>query len=206
MELFYAFSISFIVSFLGSIQPGPVNLAVLSASVQYKYKNALLIAIGGSWPEFVFCFLAIKATSLIVKWQPYFFYFQIALILLFLLVGIYLWLSKKAITANFTDNNGVKLGSILAILNPQLILFWTAIITYFQINKLFNIELLANKSIIFIFCLGACLGAFSLHLFIILLTKKFVKLSFQSFLKYADKFTAIIFIILALVQFMKITF
>lgn len=204
MQYFFAFILSFIISFVGSLQPGPVNLAVIAASFQKQYRNAIFIAIGGSLPEFLFCFIAFKATNLIVKWQQFFYYFQIIMAALLLIVGLYLWFNKANITLKTTQQNGFLLGTILAVLNPQLILFWTTLITYIHVNSLFELNLFETNFILFYFCAGATFGAFSLHYLLISLSKIFVNIPVKLFFYYTDKSIALIFVFLAIMQTVKL--
>ncbi len=198
--LLIAFLLSFAISFVGSIQPGPVNLAVLSSSLQQKYRNAIFVAIGGSWPEFVFCFIALKAADYLIQWKQYFLYFQVLMILLLLFIAIYLWFNKTSIIAKSTKKKGFILGSFLALINPQLILFWTTIITYIHINHLFYINLFENNKMLIFFSTGASFGAFALHLLLIFMCKVYIKLSINTFLAFANKTISIIFVILAIIQ------
>jgi threonine/homoserine/homoserine lactone efflux protein len=204
MQFFYAFILSSIISFVGSLQPGPVNIAVISASIQKQFKNALLIAIGGSLPEFLFCFIAFKAANFIDIWHQYFFYFQIIIATLLFIVGVYLWFNKTNITLKTTQQNGFLLGTILAVLNPQLILFWTTVITYIHVNNLFELNLFETNFTLFYFCAGATFGAFSLHYLLIFLSKIFVNIQVKLFFSYADKTIAIIFVFLAIMQTVKL--
>lgn len=204
MNFFYAFILAFIISFVGSLQPGPVNLAVIASSFQKRYKNAIFIAIGGSFPEFLFCFIALKAANLIVKWQEFFYYFQILMAVLLFIVGLYLWFNKTNITLKNTQQNGLILGIILAILNPQLIIFWTTVITYIHVNNLFDLNLFETNFTLFYFCAGATIGAFSLHYLLIFLSKIFVNIPVILFFSYADKTIAIIFVLLAIMQTVKL--
>ena len=54
IELFYLFVLSSLISFVGSLQPGPVNLSVIHASYSQNFKTALLVAIGGALPELIY--------------------------------------------------------------------------------------------------------------------------------------------------------
>lgn len=204
MLFFYAFIVSFAISFVGSLQPGPVNIAVLASSFQKRFKNAIFIAIGGSLPEFLFSFIAFKATSYIVIWYQYFIYFQIIIVILLLIAGLYLWFNKTNIAFKTTQKNGFLLGFTLAVLNPQLILFWTTVITYIQLNGVFETTLFENNYLVVLFCFGASFGALTIHVLLIFLSNKFLKISLQSFFKYANKIIAIIFVILAIVQIIKL--
>jgi threonine/homoserine/homoserine lactone efflux protein len=200
----YIFFLAFAISFVGSLQPGPVNLAVLTSSSLKQYKNAMSIAIGGSLPEFLFCFIAFKASYLIIKWHQLFYFFQIAMTILLLVLGLFLWFNKSNVTLKVTKRKGFLLGTALAILNPQLIIFWTTVITYIHVNNLFYFHLEDVKYAFFYFCAGATLGAFSLHCLLIYLSKKFFDIPLKIFFNYADKTIALIFVILAIIQIIKL--
>lgn len=202
MHYFYAFILSSAISFIGSLQPGPVNLAVLTSSVQLKYKNAFFIALGGSWPEFMFSFIAFKLAAFVVALPIFITYFKIAIIAVFIILAVYLWFSKANISASVSNKNGFVFGSLLAILNPQLILFWVAAIAYIQTNQVLN--LFHNNYILVLFCLGAMFGALVFHILLIYLSKRWFGNMATVFLKYADKIMASIFVFLAIFQTIKI--
>ena len=90
----------------------------------------------------------------------------------------------------------------MAVLNPQLILFWLAAIAYLQTNQILN--LFHNNYILVLFCLGAMFGALALHVLLIYLSKKLFDKKATIFLIYADKIVASIFAFLAIFQTIKI--
>jgi threonine/homoserine/homoserine lactone efflux protein len=202
MEYFFAFTLAFIISLFGSVQPGPVNLAVLTSSIQRKYKNAFFIALGGSWPEFMFSFIAFKLAAFVVVLPIFITYFKIAIIIVLIILAVYLWFSKANISVSVSNKNGFVLGSLLAILNPQLILFWLAAIAYIQTNQILN--LFHNNYVLLFFCLGAMVGALVFHILLIYLSKRWFGNMATVFLKYADKIVASIFAFLAIFQTIKI--
>lgn len=204
MILVYTFLLSFVISLAGSIQPGPVNLAILAACLQKQYKNAVYTAIGGSTPEFIFCLIALKAAGYIARWQNLFYIFQIVLVILLLVAAAFLWFNKNNATAKVTRQHGFMLGATLAVLNPQLIIFWTSVITYIQVNHLLQINLFESPVQLLLFSLGAVFGAFTLHIILIVISKIYIKIPVQSFFRYADKTIAVIFIILATFQTIKL--
>jgi threonine/homoserine/homoserine lactone efflux protein len=131
-------------------------------------------------------------------------YIQIAIALIFIVIASFLWFSKSNHITKSTEKNGFLLGSVLAILNPQLILFWTTVIAYLHINNFLGINLFESYKLYLPFCLGAAIGAFCLHVCIIYLSKKFANNSFDFFVKYIDKIIALIFVMLAIIQIIKI--
>ena len=58
MEGFLLFAIAFVASLLGSLQAGPVNLAVLHTTLRQGQRAGLRVAVGGSLPELLYAGLA----------------------------------------------------------------------------------------------------------------------------------------------------
>lgn len=56
---------------------GTFLLCNISNSIQKQNKNAVLVAIGGSIPEFIFCYIAIKASHLVLSLSYFFNIFKL---------------------------------------------------------------------------------------------------------------------------------
>lgn len=171
MEFIICFFVGAIISFIGSIQPGPVNMAVVHHALQKRYRTGLFVAIGGSLPELFYSIVALKLNSLIAGYLLILHQFTIVFNVLLILFGSLLVFRKHA-TINevtFSTTQGFLSGLLLALLNPQLLIFWLAVISGLTIYN-FEIDTFYQQSI---FALGACLGAFALHLLVLLSIKKF---------------------------------
>ena len=57
---FIIFSLVALISFAASIHIGAVNLAVVQATLNRNLSAGILVAVGGSIPEFIYSFLALK--------------------------------------------------------------------------------------------------------------------------------------------------
>lgn len=170
MDFIIYFLIAAIISFLGSLQPGPVNMAVLYAASNKQYKQGLYIAIGGSIPEFIFSFIALKFYTIISIHVQSIHQFSLALDILFIAIGILLFFVKKSnkVLTDSSLKKGFFTGFLLAIVNPQLILFWLAVITSLSIQQ---IQIDTNGQQI-AFAIGTIIGAFLLHLLLLYAIKQ----------------------------------
>ncbi len=165
------------VSFLGSLQLGPVNIFVINTTLFQSRKEAYLIALGGIVPEFIYCGLAVFATGFILQFEWVMSVFEIAFILVFVVIGV-LFFIKKPVTASLQksstkESSTIKLmgkGFMLAILNPQLLPFWVFVQVYFNQISFLNAKTTLDKTS---YVLGAGVGAFVLLSFFIYLAHRY---------------------------------
>lgn len=177
----FLFLIIFWISFAGSLQVGLVNIRVMLLGLTRGRKQAIFAAMGGSVPEFVYAFAAGFA---VLKTTDYFAAFSrsIGLIsgIVLMVAGLFMILSAPQKTnSNFTLNNPKSSvnshkpflqGLFLAFINPQLLLFWSAIASQQKAPSQ------GNQLIwLFFFGLGAALGAFALLIVIALFSHKLSK-------------------------------
>lgn len=171
--IFLVFLFFLISSFVGSIQPGPVNLGVAYFTLQREKTKALLLALGGSIPEVIYVCFAAKLVSLTDSQQQHIRLVSLVAAMVLVCLGIYLWRYKKSAKAaqQKPPTSSFWSGLILGLLNPQLLLFWSGMIWYiktaFQLNA-FNTNVHLTAAAI-----GAGLGAFLLHLCYIGLIQKY---------------------------------
>ncbi len=163
MNEVFVFLLMALLSFVGSIQPGPVNLGVVYYALHNKLKQAIYLSIGGSLPEVVYCFIAFQFHAWLQSKLPQLtqvlFWFNPLLILL----GIYLLLKKDSgATPVETTRYGFGKGLLLGMLNPQLLLFWLGMAT---LSSQYPHYIRLETQTHYLFAaLGAGLGAFLLHL------------------------------------------
>lgn len=189
------------ISFAGSLQPGPVNLSVIAASSNRQYKHALYIAIGGSLPEAFFAFVALFASSFISGFKGEILWLSQCCALVLLAIGI--WLFRKPPVQNrevhSVSKYGLWSGVLLSVLNPQLVLFWIAIISWLGIHGLAVSQESPGAQISF--ALGTSAGAFALHLLLINVCRRFQQTEcMKLFAKYSNKIVGIVLITLSLFE------
>lgn len=163
------------ISFIGSLQVGLVNSRVFSFAVSGKRKQALWAALGGALPEFIYCFIACvfiyQVMDIIMVYKQL---IQAISSLLLIVFAFVLWFSAKRHSPNAEaittvekkELPGFIQGLSIAILNPQLVIFWSTVSAqYTAMNGSFNLNTLIA------FCFGAFLGAFALLLLVVVLAQ-----------------------------------
>lgn len=202
---FILFFIVAAISFAGSIHIGAVNMAVVQTTLNRNLSAGMLVAIGGSIPEFIYSFLALKGLFFIQENQAIIDFINLLIIPVFLVVGLF-YLFKK-------DNNSVDektlagngkisffKGFSLGMLNPQLLPFWFFMLVY--LSKYFIINDLAAR---YAFVLGTGVGAFGILSIFAFTAHRFDKQIKVFLRRYSiNTLMGYVFITLALIQIIKI--
>ncbi|PBQ30565.1 hypothetical protein CNR22_01855 [Sphingobacteriaceae bacterium] len=177
ISLLLIFIFSGLVSFLGSLQLGPVNLFVINSVVYQSKRTAYCVAIGGCIPEFIYCGLAVFANSYLLEHKSLIFLLKIVFIIMLILVGFIFYFKKQSPIAlqNETSSTEQAIQAIfkgfsLAVLNPQLLPFWVFIQIYFNSIPFLQIKSNFEK---FSYILGSGVGAFMLLAFFIHIVNKY---------------------------------
>jgi threonine/homoserine/homoserine lactone efflux protein len=170
------FIFSCLVSFVGSLQLGPVNVFVINSALYQGKKIAYLVAIGGCIPEFIYCALAVYANNYLLEYDWLIFLFKLAFIIILIIVGFTFYFKKQSILTAKKQTvfktqplQHIFKGFSLAILNPQLLPFWMFVQVYF--NSISFLPVQSNpQKISYIF--GSGVGAFILLGFFIFIVLK----------------------------------
>jgi threonine/homoserine/homoserine lactone efflux protein len=172
LNILIAFIVAAVISFVGSVLLGLVNMAVIETAITKSPKSALWLAFGGVLPEIPYTLIPLMATGLMVDLEPYKNYIGIAVGIIFMGMGaLYLRQKKKKEESEFEDHHEIGAwphflrGFSLAISNMQLLFFWTTVIlaldSFTPIEGIFS-ESEGGPAIAakFAFSLGAAAGAF----------------------------------------------
>lgn len=180
------FIFSCLVSFIGSLQLGPVNLFVINSALHSGRKTAYYIAIGGCIPEFIYCSLAVFANSYLLNYEWLINAFKIVFIVVLLIVGFVFYFKKQSsitikndILTNQKPIQHIIKGFSLAALNPQLLPFWVFVQVYFNSTKFLVIQSNLQK---ISYIAGAGIGAFILLALLVKIVSKYK----QIFLRYLN--------------------
>lgn len=127
--LFFLAAVS--ASFIGSLQAGVVNTAVLAHTVKWGRHAGRRMAIGGSIPEFIYAGFAFLAAGWLVETLGIG-TTGITLVVsaILLLLGIYftfLHRPKPAAPGEDKLTGDLRRGILLGMANPQLLLFWCGV-------------------------------------------------------------------------------
>ena len=163
------FLITFIISFIGSIHPGPVNLSVIQTTLQKGFYSALLLAFGGVIPEIIYGYLAVEGVMLFEKYPEVFSVMNWAVVPILLGLGIQQILHSEkpkqfVIPSKIVKGTALKgasaRGFFLSLFNPQLLPYWIVILINYQHYNFLKISDFSDK---LFFVLGTSTGAFTLN-------------------------------------------
>lgn len=177
------FLITFFISFIGSIHPGPLNLSVIQTTLQKGLVAALLTALGGVIPEIIYGYLAVEGVIIFEKYPVIFNLMQWVVMPILLGLGIQQIIvsrqpkkeissskttrgdstrgasTRKVSRAVFTREVSIR-GFFLSLFNPQLLPYWMVILVNYQNYSFLKISELSDK---ILFVLGTSTGAFALN-------------------------------------------
>lgn len=159
------FLLTFFISFIGSIHPGPLNLSVIQITLKKGLGIGLLVALGGVIPEVIYGYLAVEGVMIFEQYPTVFTIMQWAVVPILLVLG-YLQINSsktnKTEIKNVESNhiNSVGKGFFLSLFNPQLLPYWMVILVNYQNYELLKINTLTDK---LFFVLGTSTGAFALN-------------------------------------------
>ncbi len=152
ISLFFSTALA---SFLGSLQLGLVNSAVIKAALEKRLNAALWIAFGGCLPELMYAVIATFVYKHIITLyeKP----FKLISLSILFMYGIYLIVKKNKphTAASKISGHSFLKGFVLGSINPQLLIFWSLFLSVSPLNYLVNTNLGALT-----FGLGAVFGAF----------------------------------------------
>jgi threonine/homoserine/homoserine lactone efflux protein len=163
-----------VLSAVGSLQPGLVNVAVVQVGLRRGLAPSLWLAAGGSLPEVLYAWLALRVHLGLDGWLASFVLRSplapwLAVGALALGGGYYLYRARRpSVPAPATDTGAAKpwaplaQGLGLALQNAQLVVFWLAVLAYLpRAPRLVSPVQLASPAYQYAFVLGSGLGAFA---------------------------------------------
>jgi threonine/homoserine/homoserine lactone efflux protein len=124
-----------VVSFLGSLPVGILNVSIVQISLQKGLKAALLFAFACAVIELGYSYIAVRMTEALVDFAMYKHPIQLFSIAMFLVAGIY-YIRKKPSSREAKYSLGpFSLGIVLSIVNVIAIPFWlvyTTVLSTYQ--------------------------------------------------------------------------
>jgi threonine/homoserine/homoserine lactone efflux protein len=173
MVLLLGFVLAFFFSFLGSIPPGILNLAVIELGLEHKIKIAWRFAIAAAIIEYPYAWLAIKFERLITSSPVVVQNMQLLTAVVMIVLGIAnIWAAKRPHKFYLKfKSSGFRRGIILSILNPLAFLYWTGITAYLKNQQWIT---LSNALEIHVYLAGVALGALALLILLAYLAGKLV--------------------------------
>jgi len=174
--------VAFVVSYVGSIPPGTINVSVMQLAIQKRRRAAVFFAFAASAVEFIYAGFTVQFHILLTNNAAFSGYFKIITSIALMVLGLWNIFSKstsKSIIAHSTKGrHGFLRGMILGILNPMTIPFWLAITTYLENDNLVDVEGFG----FWIYLIGLSAGTFCLLLTVNASGSRFTKIADNKFI------------------------
>ncbi|WKZ65575.1 MAG: LysE family transporter [Flavobacteriales bacterium] len=172
MDTLIFFLAATLASFIGSLQAGVVNTAVLAHTVKWGRHAGRRMAVGGSIPEFIYAGIAFLAAGWLVEalgiGATGITYVVASILLLLGIYFVFIYRPKPAEPGEDKLTGDLRRGVLLGLANPQLLLFWCGVklmlVSFGMTSDAFR-DLLA-------FALGAFTGAIILLMILVRLGVK----------------------------------
>ncbi len=170
------------ISFLGSVHPGPVNLAVLQITLGQSRRAGAWLALGGSLPEVAYSSIAAGGLMLLPAGSDWLMWLNYAAIPILLGAGIAAFRQKPMVLAAVSGSDTLDsarvsskrpflTGLVLAGTNPQLLPFWSAVWLSLRGTRMIPVDKAAGS--VWVFAAGTATGAFALLLGIVWLADRY---------------------------------
>ncbi|MEQ9300431.1 MAG: LysE family transporter [Cyclobacteriaceae bacterium] len=176
--------IGLIVSYLGSIPPGTLNLTAIQLGIKEQHRAALNFALASAFVEFFYAGIAVKAQQYFMANPSISVYFQLVTGGLLLVIGLANLMTKRKDEKNppkdVSAKGGFWQGVVLSCFNPMAIPFWLAVTAALQSAEWL---LITDQNFAF-YLFGISLGTFLLLLQASKLGVRLKHLQKNSFLMY----------------------
>ncbi|MEP1033995.1 LysE family transporter [Ekhidna sp.] len=175
--------VAFIVSYIGSIPPGTINVSVMQLAILHKRRAAIFFALAASAVEFVYAGITVQFHIFLNNNDVIADYFRIITSLALIGLGLFNIFSKSTsssvkVDTKLTGRHGFARGLLLGFLNPMTIPFWLAITTYLENDQWVSVEGYG----FWMYLIGLSTGTFCLLFTVNALGKRFVRIADNPFL------------------------
>jgi len=198
MNLIWSFLIGAVLSFLSSIPLGPVNFAIIQATLKNGKHHGLMIGLGAMVVEFFYCLLSVLGFKLFLDNPGVQDVIHLLSIPLLILLGI---ISLRKVETEDENkpiklpkqHNNFLLGASLSITNPMVFAYWIWMTSLLQSKGMLDSTFLS----LMIFALGVGAGIFGFFYLVSYITfKQHKRISAETRQK-ADRIIGIIFLTIA---------
>lgn len=135
-NLLPVFSTGMIISFLGTLPPGTLNISAMQVAIAENTKSALRFALGVALVEILYARISLRATGWVTAHEGLFRVLEWITVVLFLVLAVSSFLAarkKRGEKKNLLLNNTINrfwLGLSMSAVNPVQIPFWFIWSTY----------------------------------------------------------------------------
>jgi threonine/homoserine/homoserine lactone efflux protein len=200
MMLQQVFIAGLVFSFIGSIPPGTLNLAVLELGMEHKIKIALRFSLAVAIIEYPYAWIAVVFEDWITSSPLIIQNFQLITAIVMTLIGaLSLWAARKP--SEFTERfnaSGFRRGIVLSILNPMAIPFWIGITAYLKAQNWID---LSTPVLLHGYVFGTSVGVMILLVLFTFLAKRLASLVKDN--RYVKLVPGVTLLVLGLYAFAK---
>ena len=160
-----------IFSFLGSIPPGTMNLAILQLGMEQKIKIALRFSLAVAIIEYPYAWIAVAFEDWVTSSPVIIENFQLITAIVMTVIGLFtIWSARKptAFSVKFNES-GFRRGLVLSILNPMAIPFWIGITAYLKAQGWID---LSASTLLHSYLFGTSVGVLLLLILFTFLAKR----------------------------------
>lgn len=165
------FIVGLVFSFLGSIPPGTMNLAVLQLGLEHKIKIALRFSLAVAIIEYPYAWIAVAFEDWVTSSPVIIENFQLITAIVMTVIGIFtIWSAHKPseFSAKFSKS-GFRRGLVFSILNPMAIPFWIGITAYLKAQGWVDIS---TAAFLHSYLFGTAIGVLLLLILFTFLAKR----------------------------------
>jgi len=203
--LFYIYGA--MISFVGALPMGAVNLSVVQTTIQKDMVTAMKIAIAAGIAEILISYLALNYNVAVSGYLKENHGLQILISICIVFVGGFLLLKKQKQKdekkRNSTVYNGLK-GFLLALINPPVILFWLYVFSLLNEHMEYRINNRLPFVNLVLFFLGVYMGKV-MALYLYSKFSKYIQKKINNVSLYLDKSIGGVLVIIGFSQVIKLT-
>jgi threonine/homoserine/homoserine lactone efflux protein len=203
-SVLWHFLIGMLVSFIGSIPLGSINLSVFQITMNRGTKSGLLFSAGATFVELFYSYIAIRFSAFLLANRDVEFYIQVVAIPTFILLSFYSFRKKRTVSDTLevkksTGKNDFIEGFLIGLVNPLQIPFWVAYGTYMLSN-----DWIVNDAFYLNFFIGGIICGSFLFLSLVVFACQKIERNLNLSRFNMDKIIGIIFLVLAVFQSVKL--
>ncbi len=171
MLVLQVFIVATVVSFLGSVPPGTLNLIVLQLGLEKRIKAALRFSIAVAIVEYPYAWIAVAFEQWITQSTLVQQNFTLTGAVVMMALGLFgLWSARKpSSTPRSFQHSGFRKGLLLSVLNPQAIPWWIAMTAYLKLQGWVSLD---EPLLLHSYLLGTAVGALLLLAIVAVLSHK----------------------------------
>jgi threonine/homoserine/homoserine lactone efflux protein len=169
-----AFLLGFLLSFVGSIPPGSLNLSIVQLGLEHRINVAWRFAIAAALIEYPYAWMAVAFEEMIVRSPSITSNIGLISAVVLILLGIINLRAAGKVGKLYSkfSSSGFRRGVLLSILNPLALPFWIGVTAYL---KSINAIDLSTQARTHSYLLGVSLGALALLMCLAYLARKMVR-------------------------------